>query len=237
MKINQLATAFVGRKMTASRGLLGHTLDINKCHHGSPAQKLLFLPQSSVKILSWKHKTGLTSGYRARTAVTALQPCLKHPYSSEKHPILGTWGWGAISPCTLCAWPHSYFGPREQTEAMGMSTAVKEIKHSAQWMLTLQLWWLFSLRRVSPWRSRDVWKVLGHRPAAAEEQWAQFLRARESRRGYWSAAVAGLGWTSWVRVGSALGQKSAWPWYCPTMWSGDISLFLAPSWLALSFSW
>lgn len=128
MKINQLATAFVGRKMTASRGLLGHTLDTNKCHHGSPAQKLLFLSQSSVKILNWKHKTVLISGYRARTAVTALQPCLKHPYSSEKHPILGTWGWGAISPWTLCAWPHSYFRPREQTEAMGMSTAVKEIK-------------------------------------------------------------------------------------------------------------
>lgn len=74
-------------------------------------------------------------------------------------------------------------------------------------MLTLQLWWLFSLRRVSPRRSRDVRKVLGHRPAAAEEPWAQFLRTRESRMGYWSAAVAGLGWTSWVRVGSALGQE------------------------------
>lgn len=61
--------------MTASRGLLGHTLDINECHHGFPAQKLLVLPQNSVKILNWKHKTGLTSGCRAQAACHSLRPC------------------------------------------------------------------------------------------------------------------------------------------------------------------
>lgn len=87
----------------------------------------------------------------------------------------------------------------EKTEAMGMSTAVKEnqiTQHFGSWLFN-------SCDFSPPWmslrRCRDVYEILGPHPFPAEEPQAWLPAAMGRRKGLWSEPLqeAGCGWHGW----------------------------------------
>lgn len=213
MKIKWLPRASVRRRSWLLE-YFSVTLYVKYRYCGAPAHTLLDLTQNLVKILIWEHKTEFThAAADCKQPVTACGHGLKHPYSAEK--VWSRYGQDEVS------FHHIHdvralqlFRATGHTEAMGMSTAVKEIKLSTAEADFSPPW--VSLRR-----RKDVREVLGPRPAVAEEPQASFPTAVGSRKGQWSEALAEDGWgsTTWVRGGWVLGQKDIWHRGCPAAWS------------------
>lgn len=115
--------------MMTFRGLLGHTYWLKQQYHVSPANALLDLTQNFVKLLVWEHKTDFTSvAAECRQPVSVYRHALKHPRSAEE--LLGP-RTGRVRCCFTTYMMYmslQLLWAAGQTEAMGMSTAVKEIK-------------------------------------------------------------------------------------------------------------
>lgn len=114
------------------RGLPGHTLLIKvtirwgSCAH---THTLLDLTQNLLKILILEHKTDFSSvAAECRQPVAACGHAPKHPYSAEKLLGLGTGRARCHFATYVMCMALQLFWAAGQTEAMGMSTAVKEIK-------------------------------------------------------------------------------------------------------------
>lgn len=94
-----------------------------------PAYTLLDLAQNLVKLLVWEHKTDFTSVVaQCRQPASVYRHGLKHPHSAEE--LFGPCA-GSVRCCFTTYMMYvslQLFWAAGQTEAMGMSTVVKEIK-------------------------------------------------------------------------------------------------------------
>lgn len=111
------------------RGLIGHTYWLKQQYHVSPAYTLLDLAQNLVKLLVWEHITDFTSVVaQCRQPAPVYRHALKHLHSAEE--LFGPCA-GSVR-CRFTTYMMyvslQLFWAAGQTEAMGMSTAVKEIK-------------------------------------------------------------------------------------------------------------
>lgn len=188
--------------MITFRGLLNHasSIKLTDCY-GSPAHRHLDLTQNLVRSLSSEHKTGFSS-------VTALRKQSVTACSHVLHSAKWLLSLGTVR--MMCRFAMCTMGMAlEQFQAVGVSTAVKEIKElstadaDSSTPVTSALW--VPLRR-----SRDVCEALGHLPAATEEPWISSWESWRGQGGRWCAAVAGLGMGSEGERWVSSGTKGHW---------------------------